>query len=305
MTQAARAAIAVAPEVAAARAAERPVVALETSIVEQGLPWPTNLEVAREMTAAVRAAGAVPALTAVVGGAVRVGLDDATVERLARQGAAKASARDLARLACTGADGATTVAATLRIARAAGIAVLATGGIGGVHRDAGGFDVSADLDELAASRTVVVASGAKSILDLPRTLEWLEMRGVPVLGWRTERFPAFYVVDSGLAVPPIDEVATVAAIARRHWALGGGGLLLAQAPPVPLPGDAVEAWTARALARAADAGVTGAATTPFLLAELARLSDGATLAANRALAVANARLAADLAVALACGPAEA
>ncbi len=287
-------------DTAAAVAAARPVVALETSIVAQGLPWPFNLEVGQGMAAAVRRAGAVPAFAAVADGAVRLGLDASTLERFAQDGADKASARDLARLALVGGRGATTVAGTLRIAAAAGVRVIATGGIGGVHRDTDAtFDVSADLEEIARTPAVVVASGAKSILDLPRTLEWLEMLGVPVLGWRTSRFPAFYVEDGGLEVPRIDDLPTLAAMAMRHWALGGGGVLVVQAPAAPLDADDVEDWTREALSEARRCGIAGGAVTPFLLAELARLSDGATLAANRALAVANAELAGALACELA------
>jgi pseudouridine-5'-phosphate glycosidase len=191
------------------------------------------------------------------------------------------------------------VAATLRIAHAAGLRVMATGGIGGVHRGAAtSFDISADLETIARTPVLVVAAGAKSILDLPRTLAALDAHGVPVLGWQTDRFPAFHVADSGLTVPRLDDLDDVAATARRHWALGGGGVLVVQAPPSPLPADEVEAWTRTALSRAEAAGVAGPAVTPFLLAELATVSGGRTLAANRDLAVANAELAAQIAVRL-------
>ncbi len=294
-----RSSVVVNADVAEALAADRPAVALETSIVAHGLPRPTNLEVAEAMAAAVRGAGAEPALTAVVDGEIRLGLAPARVRELAQQGAAKASARDLARLAAMGERGATTVAATARIAHAAGVRVMATGGIGGVHRGAQATgDVSADLETMAVTPVLIVASGAKSILDLPRTLARLETLGVPVLGWRTDRFPAFYVADSGLAVPRIDDLAIVADIARRHWALGGGGILVVQAPPEPLPAPEVEAWIEVAQARAAERGIVGAALTPFLLAEMARTSGGRTVAANRALAVANAALAGRIAAGL-------
>lgn len=288
-----------APETRRALAERRAIVALETSIVAHGLPWPVNLDVARGMASAVRAAGAEPAFTAVVDGAVRFGLEAGALETFARDGAGKTSARDLARFAVLGRSAATTVAATLRVARAAGVRVMATGGIGGVHRDAGaGFDVSADLEELARTPAIVVASGAKSILDLPRTLEWLEMLGVPVVGWRTERFPAFYVADSGLEVPRIDDAGQLVRMAALHWTLGGGGVLVVQPSPEPLDASAVERWTEAALDEAERARITGGAVTPFLLRSLAAASDGATLRSNGALAVANANLAGALAVGL-------
>jgi pseudouridine-5'-phosphate glycosidase len=297
MPQRGQASVRIADEVAAARAAGRPVVALETSIVAHGLPRPDNVEVGRAMAAAVRAAGAVPALTGVAAGELRVGLDDDALVRLGGDPpAAKAAMRDLARLATAGAWGGTTVSGTLALAAATGIEVAATGGIGGVHRGAGtSFDVSADLAALARTRAVVVCAGAKSILDLPATLEWLESRSVPVLGWRTDRFPAFYAADAGLKVPRIDNAERVGELARAHWALGGGGIVVAQPPPRPLDLAAVEAWSATAHARAAAAGVAGAAVTPFVLVEMARLSGGRTVAANRELALANAALAAGLA----------
>lgn len=286
-------------EVAAALLSGRPVVALETSIVAHGLPRPDNLAIGRGMAAAVAAAGAVPALTAVADGAPRLGLDDATLVDLAEGGdVAKASWRDLARLAAAGAMGGTTVAGTAALAAAAGVRVMATGGIGGVHAGAG-FDVSADLEAIARLPLIVVCAGAKSILDLAATLERLESLNVPVLGWRTERFPAFYTIDSGLPVPSVASVDELARLARGHWALGGGGLVLAQAPPVPIDPAALERWTAQAHAVAASRGITGAAVTPFVLAELARASGGRTVAANRALVLANAALAARAATALA------
>lgn len=284
-------------DVAAALAAARPVVALETSIIAHGLPFPDNLEVGRAMAAAAAGSGAVPAFTAVVAGTARVGLDDAALARLATaDGVAKAATRDLARLVATGGDGATTVAGTLALARAVGIPIVATGGIGGVHRRASeSFDVSADLDAIARTPAVVVCSGAKSILDLAATLEWLESHSVPVVGWRTDRLPAFYATDAGLEVPRIDDVERLAALVSAHWGLGGGGVVVAQPPPAPLDPAALAAWTAAAEAAAAARGITGAALTPFLLAELARLSGGRTVAANRALALANVTLAARLA----------
>ena len=297
MRQREQAGLRIAADVAAACASGRAVVALETSIVAHGLPRPDNVAVGREMVAAVAAAGAVPALTAVTAGDLRVGLDDAALVRLAGDPpAAKAAARDLARLAVDGGWGGTTVSGTLALAAAAGIPVMATGGIGGVHRGAAAsFDVSADLDALARTPAVVVCAGAKSILDLAATLEWLESRAVPVLGWGTTRFPAFYAADSGLTVPRIDDLARLAAFARTHWALGGGGVVVARPPPTPLDPSEVEAWSAAAHARAAAEGVSGPAVTPFVLGEMARLSGGRTVAANRDLVLANARLAAELA----------
>ncbi len=290
----------VADEIAHAMADGGGVVALETSIIAQGLPRSISREVATAMEHAVRAAGAVPGFTAVVAGAIRCGLSALDLDRLASEPSAKASARDLASLAAQGIDGATTVAGTLRIARAVGARVMATGGIGGVHpSDRGVLDVSADLDEIASVPALVVCSGAKSLLDLPQTLEWLEMRSVPVLGWRTDRFPAFLKADSGLAVPAVEDFAHVVELARRHWTLGGGGVLLAQPAPAALDGGRGDVWTDAALRAAAAAGVAGGALTPFVLAEMARLSDGATVQANRELAVANAALAGRLAAALA------
>jgi len=300
MTQRGQGSVRVAEDVGAALAAGRPVVALETSIVAHGLPKPANLEVGRAMSAAVTTAGATAATTAVVAGVPRVGLADDELATFAEDAAvAKASGRDLARLAALGGSGATTVAGTLMLAGAVGIEVMATGGIGGVHRGAAqSFDVSADLEALARSRAVVVCAGAKSLLDLPGTLEWLESRGVPVVGWATTRLPAFHVADSGLVVPAIDDVATLAELVRTHWELGGGGVLVARPPPVPLDPEAVERWTAQAHLSARRAGIGGAALTPFLLAEMARLSEGLTVAANRELVLANATLAARLATSL-------
>jgi pseudouridine-5'-phosphate glycosidase len=297
MPQRGQAALRIADDVAAAAAAGRPVVALETSIVAHGLPRPDNVEVGRAMVAAVAEAGAVPALTAVTAGELRVGLDDAALVRLGGEPPpAKAAARDLARLAAAGGWGATTVSGALALAAAAGVPVVATGGIGGVHRGAAqSFDVSADLEALARTAVVVVCAGAKSLLDLPATLEWLESRSVPVLGWGTATFPAFYAAGSGLAVPRVDDLARIAALVRTHWALGGGGVVLAAPPPTPLDPTAVEAWAAAAHARAEAEGVAGGAVTPFVLGEMARLSGGRTVAANRDLVLANARLAARLA----------
>ena len=292
------------PEVGLALEGGAPVVALESTLICHGLPRPRNLELGRAVESAVREAGAVPATIAIVDGIVRVGLDPATLERLAHANdVVKCSPRDLALVVAGRALGAATVAGTIRIAAAAGIRVMATGGIGGVHRGGeSSLDVSADLHELARTGVVVVCSGAKIILDLPRTLEVLETLTVPVLGYRCDRFPAFYARDSDLPVPRLDGIAAVAAVVRAQAALGWPtGLVLANPPPAEfaLPRAELEAWIATATAEAAGRGVIGKDTTPFLLAALARLSGGRTVALNEALVLDNARVAAALAVALA------
>jgi pseudouridylate synthase len=288
------------PEVAAAR--RRPIVALESTLVAHGLPWPHNLAVARELEDTVRGAGAVPATIAVVDGAVRIGLSAEDLEQLARDGArfAKAGATDLAVHLARQSSAATTVSATALLAAKAGIRVFATGGIGGVHRgDAG--DVSHDLPVLARTPIAVVSAGAKAILDLPRTLEYLETLGVLVLGYRTSELPAFYAPSSGLPLDHrADTAAELAAIARCRWDdLGGGGILVANPIPAAAAIPGLDAAIDAALAEAAAAGITGKRLTPFLLARLADLTGGASIAANRALAVHNAQVAADLALALA------
>lgn len=283
----------------------RPVVALESTILCHGLPFPSSLETHLAAEEAIRGAGAVPALVAVVDGAPRAGFSDAEAEALARAGTAvrKATTRDLGLLAARGESGATTVAATMAIAAAAGIRVFATGGIGGVHRSAAEtFDVSADLLELARTRVAVVAAGAKAVLDLPKTLEALESLGVPVVGFGTSEFPAFWVRGSGLALEVrCDDPAEVARLLLAHWSWpSSGGVLVAN--PVPaeaaLERGAVEAAIERSLEAARAGGVSGKAVTPFLLARLAEETAGRTLAANRALVVSNAGVAARVAVAL-------
>ncbi|MBX5491153.1 MAG: pseudouridine-5'-phosphate glycosidase [Chloroflexi bacterium] len=294
-----------APEVAPALAAGRPVVALESTAIAHGLAWPDNLAVARDMEAAVRAAGAVPATIAVLDGCVRVGLDAAGLERVAREpGLPKLSWRDLGVALGRGGSGATTVAATLAIAGRVGIRVFATGGIGGVHPGAERtFDISADLAALARTPCVVVCAGAKSLLDLPRTLELLEAVGVPVLGLGTDDLPAFYSGHSGLPLTArVESVAEAAAIARAQWGLGlSGGLVLAVPPPpdAALPAEEVAGALAAASARAEAEGVRGPALTPFLLAALHAHTGGRTLRANVALLRQNAAVAGALAVALA------
>lgn len=279
----------------------QPVVALESTVISHGLPYPHNLDLARAMEAEVRAAGATPATVGVVGGVPTVGLADAQIERFARsEGVLKLSRRDIAYAVALGRDGATTVAATMALAALAGVAVFATGGIGGVHRGAAeSWDVSADLTELARTPVLVVCAGAKAILDLPATLEYLETAGVPVLGLATGEFPAFYSSASGLPVPArVETPAEAAAVWRAHHALGGGsGMLLAVPPPaeVALHYDEVEGAIARALARAEAAGVRGQAVTPFLLAAVAEETHGESMRANIALLRRNARVAAHVA----------
>ena len=284
----------------------RGVVALESTILCHGLPFPQSLETHRAAEEAVRREGAVPALVAVVDGVPRAGFDEQGAEELARSGARvrKATTRDLGLLAARRESGATTVAATMAIAAAAGIRVFATGGIGGVHRGAAEtFDVSADLLELGRTRVAVVAAGAKAVLDLPRTLEALETLGVPVVGFGTSELPAFWVRSSGLPLEVrCDDAAELARLARAHWAWpSGGGILVAN--PVPaeaaLLREAVDGAIERSLAAAREQGVAGKAVTPFLLARLAEETGGRTLAANRALVVSNASVAGRLAVALA------
>jgi pseudouridine-5'-phosphate glycosidase len=255
------------------------------------------VEVGLAAEAAVRAEGAVPATVGVLGGAVVVGLGEAELERFGEAGpdARKAGPRDLAACAAQGALGATTVGGTLAVCRTAGIRFMGTGGIGGVHR---GFaerpDVSADLAELARTKALVVSSGAKSLLDVPATAEALETLGVPVLGYRTDELPLFYTATGGPAVSArVEEPAEAAAIARNHWELGGAGLVLGNPPA---SGVDVEPLVAEALAQAAEQGVSGKALTPFVLARLHEQSGGRTLEVNRDLIVANAALAARVAV---------
>jgi pseudouridine-5'-phosphate glycosidase len=286
--------------VAAALAAGQPIVALESSVLAQGLPIPANREAHARMARGVEGAGAVPAVTAVVRGRPTLGLEPADLERfLARQGVVKVSARDLGWAMAAGQDGATTVAATLALATRAGLPVFATGGIGGVHREPP-FDESADIAELARSPMVVVCAGAKSILDLPATLERLETAGVAVIGYRTSELPGFFVVSTGLPLPARAE--TAAEIARAfvaHRSLGRpGALLVVQPPPAgaALQRPEVDAAVETALAAARREGVRGAAVTPFLLAAIERSTGGRSLAANLALLEANARLAGEIAV---------
>ena len=293
----------IAPEVADTLAGGGAVVALESTIVAHGLPYPDNLAVAHELEAAVRTGGAVPATIAVVAGRVKVGLDDGALAALAEGGArfAKTGAGELAVHLARGADAATTVSATAVIAARAGVRVFATGGIGGVHRGGTG-DVSHDLPALARTPIAVVSAGAKAILDLPRTLETLETLGVLVVGYGTDELPAFYTRGSGLRLDHrVDDAQALAAMCRMRWdGLHQGGVLVCN----PIPDDAaldratIDAAIDEALAAADGEGVTGKRLTPYLLARLARVTGGAAVAANRALAANNARVGAALAVAL-------
>ncbi|WIG57483.1 MAG: Pseudouridine 5'-phosphate glycosidase [Ktedonobacterales bacterium] len=284
----------VAEQVRAALVEGRAVVALESTVIAHGLPRPANLEVARAMEDAVRAEGAVPATVALLDGQIVVGLNDAEIERLgSEEQVLKASRRDLAPALARRATAATTVAGTLACAALAGIRVFATGGIGGVHRGAvSSFDVSADLIELSRAPVLTVCAGAKAILDLPLTLEYLETHGVPVVGFQTDELPAFYSRASGLRTPHrADTAQEVAATAYAQWASGVGGGLLVTCP-IPeafaLPSDAIEKAITTALREAVEQGVHGPATTPFLLARVAELTGGESVAANRALLLNNA-----------------
>jgi len=281
----------------------KPVVALESSLISHGLPHPQNLEAARTMERAVRKRGAVPATIAIIGGKIRVGLTEEELEYLAtRKNIRKVSRRDIAIAVAQGLDGATTVAATMCVAHLAGIEVMATGGIGGVHRGHP-FDISADLPELARTPVAVVCSGAKSILDLPATLEWLETHGVPVVGYGTDEFPAFYSRSSGLKVDArADSPEEAARIIRARWELRleGGVLVVVPVPKeAELPRHLAERAIEQALAAAEEQGVRGKALTPFLLSQIARLTEGRSLAANLALLKNNAAIAARIAGALA------
>jgi pseudouridine-5'-phosphate glycosidase len=280
------------------------VFALETTIITHGLPYPANLDAARRLERAVRDEGAVPATIGVVDGRVRVGLEPHALDRLARGPAEKIQARGLPLAIARGLSGGTTVSATLHVAARCGIRVFGTGGIGGVHRRAElTGDVSEDLFALSRERIAVVSSGAKAILDLPRTLEALESFGVPVIGFRTREFPAFYHARSGLAIPAVESADEIAAVMRAAWDAVeiDRAVLVCNPPPevVALPADDVARWIREALADADAQEVTGASLTPHLLAALDRTSGGARVRTNVALAESNARLAGAIAVAFA------
>ncbi|MGY6548849.1 MAG: pseudouridine-5'-phosphate glycosidase [Roseinatronobacter sp.] len=292
------------PELQAARAKGRPIVALESTIITHGMPWPQNHEMARTVEADIRDNGAVPATIAIMDGQINIGLTEEQLQRLAQtRGAMKLSRADLAVALATGRTGATTVAATMICAARAGIEVFATGGIGGVHRGAeDSFDISADLQELAQSPVTVVAAGAKAILDLPKTLEVLETLGVPVIAVGQDAFPAFWSRDSGLPAPlRLDKPEQIAASHRMRRALGlPGGQLVAN--PIPAEHEIARATLAPIIAKASEEaraqGISGKAVTPYLLARITELSQGAALHANIALVRANAQLAARIACAL-------
>ncbi len=294
----------IAPEIREALAAGAPVVALETTIVSHGMPYPENVETALALEREIRRRGATPATIAVLDGAIRVGLKESQLDALAKGGdVLKLSRADLVYALAVRRPGATTVAATMICAHMAGIRVFATGGIGGVHRGAARtFDISADLEELAQTAVAVVCAGAKALLDLPKTLEYLETRGVPVVGYRTNEFPAFWSRASGLAVPSrMDSAAEIAHLLRVKWELGlRGGVVIAN--PVSeqddIPAAEMAAHIDRAVAEAAARGIAGKAVTPFILSHIAELTGRRSLAANIALVKSNARLAADVAVEL-------
>lgn len=289
------------PNVAQAQASSAPVVALESTIITHGMPYPQNLEVARQVEADIRDAGAVPATMAVLDGALHVGLTDRQLQALAQAGTvSKLSRADMAVCMAQGGTGATTVAATMIAARLAGIAVFATGGIGGVHKGAEeSFDVSADLTELGQTPVTVVAAGAKAILDIPKTLEVLETQGVPVIAYGQDDMPAFWSRSAGLRAPlRMDDAATIAKAHAQRIALGlPGGQLVAN----PIPADAeIDRETlapiiAQATGDAECHGITGKAVTPYLLQRIFELTHGASLEANIALVRNNARLAAQIA----------
>lgn len=305
--------LAVHPEVSEALVEGRAVVALESTIITHGMPFPRNLKTALAVEGDIRAGGAVPATIAILDGCIRIGLTEAELRRLADMKAvAKVSRADLPAVLAAGQAGSTTVAATMICAALAGIRVFATGGIGGVHRGAEfSFDISADLQELSRSPVAVVCAGAKAILDLPKTLEVLETLGVPVIGFGSDAFPAFYSRDSGLAAPlRCDSAEQVASVMAVKWGLGGesglrdglgGGLVIANPIPVEdeIPAAAMEANIETALREASAQGIQGKDVTPFLLGRLEALTGGASLTANIALVRNNARLAAAVAAAYA------
>jgi pseudouridine-5'-phosphate glycosidase len=294
----------IAPEVADALASNAPLVALESTIIAHGMPYPENVETARSLEAIIREEGAVPATLAVINGRIKIGLTEAELHILATDGnIAKASRRDLAYYISQKRHAATTVAATMILAQMGGIKIFATGGIGGVHRGAAEtFDVSADLTELARTPVAVVSAGAKAILDLGLTLEYLETQGVPVIGVGTDEFPAFFSRESGFAVPMrLDTAEEIGRMIQTHWGMGlSSGLLIAN--PIPeadsLPKDVIMPAIEQALEEAVQQGITGKETTPFLLSRVKSLTAGVSLVSNIALVKNNARLAARVAVTL-------
>ena len=289
-------------EVTQAMQSELPIVALESAVITHGLPYPENLTLARDVESEIRSYQALPATIAVLDGKIHIGLTGAELERLSQEkNVRKISRRDFAIAIAENGNGGTTVAGTLIAAREAGIRVFSTGGIGGVHRNAP-FDISADLPELSHSAMIVVCAGAKAILDLPATLEYLETVGVPVIGYQTDEFPAFYSRQSGLKVNArASSPQEIVAIAKAHWGLGLCSAILVVNPPpaeVALPREEIEAIIQVAVKDAETQAVHGAAVTPFLLNRVNELSGGASLKTNLALLRNNARLGAQIAVAL-------
>ena len=291
------------PEVAEALAQGKPVVALESTIISHGMPYPQNVETALNVEKIIRENGAVPATIAIIGGRLKAGLTPEEIEYFGKKGQAihKASRRDIAMLCARGEDGATTVTTTMMIAHMAGIQIFATGGIGGVHRGAETtMDISADLEELSQTPVMVVCAGAKSILDLGLTLEYLETKGVPVIGYGTEELPAFYTRQSGFSVDyRVDTPAELAAAFRASRDMGlKGGMLVTN--PIPqeyaMPLDTINAAIDQAIAESLEKGIHGKATTPFLLARVAELTGGDSLASNIRLVYNNAAVAAQTAV---------
>lgn len=290
------------PEIAEAKKAGKPIVALESTVITHGLPWPQNANLAAEMEQKVRAHGAIPATVALIAGQVHVGLTAEEVALLAQsKQVRKVSTRDFGAALAKRELGGTTVAATMFAAEQQGICVFATGGIGGVHREAP-FDVSNDLVQLGRSPVIVVCAGAKSILDIPATIEYLETQGVPVVGWKTKQFPAFFSEDSGLPVEITAESAEeVAQIARAHWLVGLRGGILVVVPPLAehaVPYKKMEKIIQKALQNARSEGIKGNKVTPYLLAKVSELSGGESLEANLALLLNNAGVAAQIACAL-------
>ncbi|MFI6498044.1 pseudouridine-5'-phosphate glycosidase [Nonomuraea typhae] len=293
----------VSEEVRAALEDGRPVVALESSLIAHGPGYPANVEVARAIEKSVRDAGAVPATIAIVGGRFRVGLDDATIERFGQAGdIPKVGARDIGRVLARGGPGATTVSSTIVIAERAGIPVFSTAGIGGVHRGAQqSFDISADLLQFTRTKIVVVCAGAKSILDLPLTAEYLETAGVPVLGYRCDELPAFYARSSGLRVPRVDDLHEAVRAAELHWQVHGGGTVLLTTPVEEkdaLDGVEIEAAIEEAMAQADKAGVVGNAISPFLMKGVAAATKGRSGQATKAVLISTAYVAGQFAVAM-------
>jgi pseudouridine-5'-phosphate glycosidase len=287
------------PEVEQALRDGKPVVALESTVITHGLPFPENGNLAKNLEAEIREKGCIPATIAILDGVICVGLNAGQLEHLAQaKDMLKISARDIAPAVTKHKSGGTTVAGTLAIASKAGIKVFATGGIGGVHRQAP-FDVSADLGELARSQLVVVCAGAKAILDIPATLEVLETYGIPVIGYQTDEFPAFYSISSGMAVSiRVNSAKEAAILAQTHWDLGLSGSILVAVPPpleVALESDFVESAIRKALDEAQEKNIHGQSITPFLLRRVTELTGGSSLRANLGLLHNNARVAAEIA----------